>query len=172
MDGMRRHGGWDDALAGVVARRGELVGYASLLVGERWAAQDLVREAIIRTFSRPRAWHDAEVALVAVRGQIMARFVRARRSPMIARAASRLRGVDGQPPAATAAEGPASAITGALWMLDRRQRACVVLRDVDRKSTADIARTVGMGADAVARALDQADTVLAAELARDLRGAP
>lgn len=43
-------------------RRPALVGYASLLTGDRVEAEDLVHDAILRTFGKPRSFPSLNAA--------------------------------------------------------------------------------------------------------------
>jgi len=64
-------------------RRPSLVGYASLLTGNRTDAEDLVHDAILRTFARTRSFENVKAADAYVRRAIASTFIdraRSRRS--------------------------------------------------------------------------------------------
>src|SRR5665647_1853395 len=70
---------WDQQMERLARERGSaLVGYAYLLTGELTAAQDLVQEALIRTFSRHRR-DDVEFLEAYVRRAILNTYLNARR---------------------------------------------------------------------------------------------
>lgn len=65
---------WDHDMERLARERGPaLVGYAYLLTGELHSAQDLVQDALIRTFSR-RTREDVEFLEAYVRRRVCPRF--------------------------------------------------------------------------------------------------
>jgi RNA polymerase sigma factor (sigma-70 family) len=132
-------------------RRPALVAYASLLTGDRGAAEDLVHDAVVRTFCRPRALPNVNAADAYVRRAIASIFidrVRARRRWLTA--LPRLAAEPGQQPDDVAARLDARA---ALLTLPRRQRTCVVLRFYDDLTVPEIANQLGLSGGAVKRYL-------------------
>ena len=77
-------GPWHGLLEELVRdRRPSLVGYASLLTGNRTDAEDLVHDAILRTFARTRSFENVHAADAYVRRAIASTFIdraRSRRS--------------------------------------------------------------------------------------------
>lgn len=146
---------WEAVLEEVVLRRHPaLVGYACLFTTNRRDAEDLVQDALLRTFSRPRALTDPYTAEGFVREVIRTTFLdqaRKRRS-WTARAHLLV-----QPEAA--ADSPERAavaavdVQSALNALPARERACVVLRFFDDLPVADIAQALGISAGSVKRYL-------------------
>ncbi|MCL3863135.1 sigma-70 family RNA polymerase sigma factor [Actinotalea sp. K2] len=157
---------WQDVLDQVVRdRRAALVAYAYLFVADRGDAEDLVQEALVRTFARPRAMTDVHAAEAYVRRAIRTSFLdRARRHRLWLRKAHLVVG-DGT------VRGPADAAAAhadvmvAMRMLTRRERACIVLRYFDDLTVPDVAAELGLSDGSVKRYLSDATRKL-----RDLLG--
>ncbi|HEY3436982.1 MAG TPA: sigma factor, partial [Propionicimonas sp.] len=67
---------WQGVLEELVReRRPALIGYAALLTGDRVEAEDLVHDAIVRTFARPRSFPSLNAADAYVRRAIASTFV-------------------------------------------------------------------------------------------------
>ena len=132
-------------------RRPALIGYAALLTGDRREAEDLVHDAVVRTFGRPRSFPSLNAADAYVRRAIASAFIdrmRSRRSWF----AAMPRLVAG----AGAVEDDVAArldLRAALRTLPPRQRTCVVLRFYDDLLVADIAAALGLSDGAVKRYL-------------------
>lgn len=132
-------------------RRPALIGYAALLTGDRASAEDLVHDAVVRTFGRPRAFPNVNAADAYVRRAIATIFVD--------RARSRGRWLAALPRLVAAAAVPEDDVAGrldaraALRTLPQRQRACVVLRFYDDLTVAEIAGQLGLSDGAVKRYL-------------------
>ena len=156
--------GWEQVLAEVVrTRRAALVGYACLFALNRIDGEDLVQEALVRTFARRRSFADARAAEGYLRAAIRTSFLdRARRGKSSAGRAHLFLMED--------ARGPESSVPAvidvraALAVLAPRERACVVLRFFDDLSVADIAGELGLSEGAVKRYLSDATTKLRAQL--------
>ncbi|MDN4483771.1 sigma-70 family RNA polymerase sigma factor [Demequina lignilytica] len=144
-------------------RRGALVGYAYLLAGDRPTAEDLVHDAIIRTFTRARRLDDPRSAEAYVRRTIATQFLNGRRSRAVARAKQHLL-VERDAPPADQTAGENAEVTRALGLLTRRQRACVVLRHFEDLSTEETAERLGISPGSVKRYLHDALAVLREEL--------
>jgi len=132
-------------------RRPALIGYATLLTGDRTQAEDLVHDAIVRTFARPRSFPSLNAADAYVRRAIANAFIdrmRSRRSWL---------GAMGRVVADDVAPDDDAAgrldVRAALGGLPRRQRACVVMRFYDDMRVADIAEALGLSEGAVKRYL-------------------
>ena len=131
-------------------RRPALIGYAAL-TGDRSEAEDLVHDAVVRTFGRPRYFPSLNAADAYVRRAIASAYidrVRSRRSWLIA-----------LPRLVAGAAAPDDDVAGrldvraALHTLPRRQRTCVVMRFYDDLMVADIAAALGLSDGAVKRYL-------------------
>ena len=132
-------------------RRPALIGYATLLTGDLSQAEDLVHDAIVRTFARPRSFPSLNAADAYVRRAIANAFIdrmRARRSWL---------GAMGRVVADDVAPDDDAAgrmdVRAALGGLPRRQRTCVVMRFYDDMRVADIADALGLSEGAVKRYL-------------------
>jgi RNA polymerase sigma factor (sigma-70 family) len=145
---------WTDVLEEVLrTRRGALVGYASLLTLDRAEAEDVLHEALVRTFAHRRSLPDAASAEAYVRQAIRTTFldvVRRRRG--WGERAHLLVADDGhRSPEDTAAVG--LDVRAALRALPPRERACVVLRYLDDLTVHDVASELGLSEGAVKRYL-------------------
>ncbi|WP_315096089.1 sigma-70 family RNA polymerase sigma factor [uncultured Cellulomonas sp.] len=134
-------------------RRSALVAYACLFVVDRRDAEDLVHEAIVRTFSRPRAVTEIHAAEGYVRQAIRTVFLDQTRSRRTWLGRAHLF----EPaPSAPGAEDAASAtadVGAALRVLSPRERACVVLRYFDDLPVSEIAAALLISEGAVKRYL-------------------
>jgi RNA polymerase sigma-70 factor (ECF subfamily) len=134
-------------------RRSALVAYACLIVVDRRDAEDLVHEAIVRTFSRPRAVTEVHAAEGYVRQAVRTVFLDQTRSRRTWLGKVHLL-ADGSVarPAEDAATASAD-VGAALRALSPRERACVVLRYFDDLPVADIAASLHLSEGAVKRYL-------------------
>ncbi|MGW6130352.1 RNA polymerase sigma factor [Cellulomonas sp. NPDC055163] len=141
---------WETLLDQVVRERyPRLVAHATLVAGGSADAQDLVQEALISAFSGRARFASLPQAEAYVRRAIVSRAVdasrrRGRESRALERAGSQ------SLPGATVVEerGPGADVLRALGTLSPRERACVVLRqmeDLSVQETADLLR-VSQGA--------------------------
>lgn len=145
---------WRDVLDEVVGeRRSALIGYACLFVSDRRDAEDLVHEAIVRTFARPRTIGDMDAAEGYVRQAIRTTFLDQVRKQRTWREKAHLFGDDAPAPGVEHAASTAVDVWSALGLLSPRERACVALRYFDDLPVADIAGTLGIGQGAVKRYL-------------------
>lgn len=132
-------------------RRPALIGYATLLTGDRSQAEDLVHDAIVRTFARPRSFPSLNAADAYVRRAIANAFIDRMRSRRSWLGAMRRVAADD-----VAAEDDAAGrldVRAALAGLPARQRTCVVMRFYDDLRVADIADALGLSEGAVKRYL-------------------
>lgn len=153
---------WERQLEDFVRERGDaLVGYAYLLAGDLGAAEDLVQEGLVRTWTRRRAGADVTWLEAYVRRCILHAYVdggrRSRRwrdvAPLVAspdRSGDGPAGVDDR-----------DAVQRALAHLTPRQRACVVLRFYEDLPVRDIATRLDLSDGAVKRYLHDANRALA-----------
>lgn len=160
----------DEAIAAVAAERGRaLVGYAYLFTGSVPAAEDLVQEALVRTFLRARSGtplRDPVAAEGYVRRTIATMYVddyrrRRRWTALVPRLAATDRDRVGEP----ADRVDHLDLRAALTALAPRERACVVLRYYEDLTVADIAERLGLETGTVKRYLSQAVARLGHELA-------
>ena len=160
---------WATALDQLVRERGPaLYGYAYVLTGDRHAAEDLVQDALIRTFRSGRSKGSIDSTHAYVKRAITTAFIDGHR-----RAAARPQRASGDAgdlnaPSASAAKTPdpsgelaqAVDIHRALLTLPPRERACVVLRYLEDKPVATVAAELGLATGTVKRYLSDAITRL------------
>lgn len=145
---------WPEELDALVRTRGAaLVGYATLLCGDRAEAEDLVQDALVKTFARSRAGLRAENLEGYLRRAVLTTYLdRYRRR-------RRWLGLRHLVAAPEAADGPAAGagdradVAAALRGLTPRERACVVLRFYEDLPVAEIADVLGLSPGAVKRYL-------------------
>ena len=156
---------WEDVLDEIVrTRRRALVGYAFLFTGNLTEAEDLVQEALFRTFRRGRRATGFELAESYVRRAILTGFLDGTR---------RRRRWDGvrhllvPPGAADRTEPDVAArvdVVEALAVLAPRERACVVLRYYSDLTVREVADRLSLSEGTVKRYLSDANGKLAARL--------
>ncbi len=149
---------WATMLDQLVRERGPaLFGYAYVLTGSRSRAEDVLHDALVRTFRSGRGTASLDAAHAYVKRAIATTVIdesrKAARRP-------RTSGVDpGDVP--TLVTSPDHAISvaevldlrEALLSLPPRERACVVLRYLDDQSIAGVAQTLGLAEGTVKRYL-------------------
>ena len=147
----------DEVVTRLLAERGRaLTGYAYLLCGQVHDAEDLVQDALVKTFARRRAGLALESAEAYVRRAILTLYLdgwrkRKRwsgRLPVAAELSERESHAD--------AVGDRIDVVAALATLPRQQRACVVLRFYEDRTVAEIADALGVGDGTVKRYLSLA----------------
>jgi len=143
---------WESVARSLMEQRYRaLVGYARMVAGSSVSAEDLVQEALIATFSRPRGLANIAVAEAYVRRAIVTRFLdstrKTNREPRAAKGALELVAE------ADHSTGVADAATlhAALARLTPRERACVVLRYLEGLSVSETARTLDLAEGTVKR---------------------
>jgi len=155
---------WEGVLETLVTeRRGALVRFAYLLTGDRHAAEDLVHDAIIRTFSRARRLDNVAAAEGYVRRAITTQFLNGRRAAATARAKRHLL-VERETAPADDLAGESAAVARAMATLTPRQRACVVLRFFEDLSTDQTAERLDISPGGVKRHVHDAVARLREEL--------
>ncbi|WP_426594856.1 RNA polymerase sigma factor [Cellulomonas sp. McL0617] len=143
---------WEDLLEQVARERyGRLVAHATLVSASPADAQDLVQESLIAAFSSRARFGSVEQAEAYVRRAIASRAVdagrrRTREARLLARAAA-------QAPMATAEVDllPGADVVRALATLSPRERACVVLRQMEDLSVTETSAVLGLSEGAVKR---------------------
>lgn len=153
---------WEPVLDAVMRERGpRLLAYARLLTGDGAEAQDVLQDALVRAFSRGRAFEDVNRAEAYVRRAIPSVFIdRIRRRDAAARAHRRTR--DPEPHEVDRAV--VLDVRAALVRLAPRERACIVLRFYDDLTVPAIAERLGLAEGTVKRYLSDASARLAVEL--------
>ena len=145
---------WEQSLDALVRTRGTaLVGYAFLLCGDRREAEDLVQDALVKTYSRGRVATRPTNVEGYVRRAILTTFLdgfrRRRRWAAIRHLV--------EPAESTAGPeqrvGDRVDIAAALAALGPRERACVVLRFYEDLTVARIADELSISEGAVKRYL-------------------
>ncbi|UOE44585.1 SigE family RNA polymerase sigma factor [Agromyces larvae] len=157
-------GTWDAIATTLVAERGDALNrYAYLLTGSADDAADLVQEALVRTFGRPRMSLTLPRAEAYVRRAILNLVIdRSRRD-------GRWRDVRHLVAEPDRADAPDRAVDDRIDVAARvralspRQAACVVLRYYDDLPVEQIARTLGISSGAVKRYLSDALRSLSAQ---------
>lgn len=150
--------GFYDELA--TTRYPALLAYATLLTGSRAAAEDLLHDAFVRVFSRPRRLESARHAEAYVR-RALANLAMDR-----ARALARDADAARRALAAQAAPDPAGGVdervgmASALAHLPLQVRTCVVLRYYDDLTVAQVADRLGLATGTVKRYLADARALL------------
>jgi RNA polymerase sigma-70 factor (ECF subfamily) len=129
------------------------VAYACLFVVDRRDAEDLVHDAVVRTFARPRSVPDARSAEAYVRQAVRTAFLDQSRRRRTSREAAHL--LD-DAPTVRAAEDVAAAsvdVRRALAQLSPRERACMVLRFFDEMTVPEVAASLRISEGSVKRYL-------------------
>ena len=157
--------GFYDELA--TERYPSLLAYAIAFTGQRATAQDLVQEAMVRTFSSPRRLNSAHHAEHYVRRAIASIFIDdKRREQVFRRSAARIADADSAPDASDEV-ADRDAVATALAALTPQLRACVVLRYHDDLTIAQIADALGLAQGTVKRYLHDGGAALREQLGAD-----
>ncbi|GIG40531.1 RNA polymerase sigma factor [Cellulomonas phragmiteti] len=157
----------DDTLAVLARERGRaLFGYAYLLSGDRGTAEDLVQDALVRTFSRVRAGTDVAHAEAYVRSAILRGHLDALRRRQRWATVRHLLHVPGEDTVRDPATSVAtdSAVQSALATLAPQERVAVVLRYVEDLTVPDVAAQMGLAVGTVKRYLSTGSAKLAQRL--------
>ncbi|WP_421735645.1 sigma-70 family RNA polymerase sigma factor [Cellulomonas sp.] len=142
---------WEPMLEHVVRERYQrLLGHALLLCRSTADAQDLVQDALVSTFGGRARFATAAEAEQYVRRAIVSRFLdesrrRTRERSVVERSAARIEHVPEPMP------GIGADVRRALADLAPRERACVVLRQLDDLSVRETAALLGLSEGAVKR---------------------
>lgn len=145
---------WHDAMEGLVRdRERALLGYAYLVCGNATEAQDLVQDALVKTFSRPRPGLTSLKAEAYVRRAITTTYVdRYRRHQRWLAVQHLFRPSDGPVESMPELDMEAD-VQAALALLPPRERACVMLRFFDDLTVPQIGRQLGIAEGSVKRYL-------------------
>ena len=143
---------WEVLLEQVVHERyPQLVAHATLVSASRADAQDLVQEALVSTFSGRARFRSVEQAEAYVRRAIVSRAIDASRRR--ARESALTERIGGQTTDSHRDDDhlPGADVVRALAVLSPRERACVVLRQMDDLSVQETASVLGLSEGAVKR---------------------
>jgi len=145
---------WQDLVERLLEERGpRLVAYASLLVGRDGDAEDLVHDAIVKVFSRPRPLREIDEAEAYVRSAMPSIVIdRARSASSKRRAVVRSFERDAAHPDLEAGLD----VRLALRELTSREQVCVVLRYFDDLTVPQVAARLGLAEGTVKRYLADA----------------
>lgn len=145
-------GRWEPLLERVVRERyPRLVAHAMLVAGSPADAQDLVQEALISAFAGRARFGSVEQAEAYVRRAVVSRAIDAsRKRARDRRTQDRVAGL-AVAPVEIEERGPGADMVRALAALSPRERACVVLRQLDDLSVAQTAAQLGLSEGAVKR---------------------
>ncbi len=145
---------WQDLVERLLQERGSrLVAYASLLVGRDGDAEDLVHDAIVKVFSRPRPLREVDEAEAYVRSAMPSIVIdRARSASSKRRALTR---AFERPSFIPECEAGLD-VRAALRELPPREQVCVVLRFFDDLTVPQIAASLGIAEGTVKRYLSDA----------------
>lgn len=155
----------DDALTELVRDRGAaLLKHATLLVGTRRGAEDLLQDALVKVFAgRQARVRDIDSLEAYVRRAVLTLFLDSyRRHRRWVRVRHLLTQPDAGPPDDDV--GERVDVVAALRTLTPRERACVVLRFYGDLTVPQIADELGVAQGTVKRYLSDATHALAAEL--------
>lgn len=144
-------------------RYGRLVGLATMLLGSRDGAEDLVQEALISVFSKHRTFPSAAAAEGYVRAAVTSRFLDAARRSHKEKDSWRRHAMR-QPSAVPPPEPQSLALEDLLGQLPPRVRACIALRFLDDLSIAQTAAALGLSEGAVKRYVSDGLAALNAEM--------
>ncbi len=155
---------WRGLLEELVRERGRaLFGYAYALTGDRYDAEDLLQDALVRAFRSGRTASSLDAAHVYVKRAIATAFIdRSRRSavrPLISGTGGDLQDWVWALPASPDHAGNVESaldLQSALLTLAPRERACIVLRFMDDLTVDAVAGTLGLAPGEVRRYLSDA----------------
>lgn len=146
-----------EVLERLVRERGpDLLAYATLLTGDRAAAQDLVQDAIVKVFGRLRTGFAPDVAEAYVRRTILTTYVDGFRRRRTRARLGHLVADDHRRPSHDSASDARIDLRAALGVLSRQERAVVVLRFYEDLTVPDVADHLGLATGTVKRYLSNA----------------
>ena len=155
----------DDVLTVLARERGRaLFGYAYLLSGDRHAAEDLVQEALVRTFARRRTGFTPDHAEAYVRRAILTAFLDGARRRARWAGVRHLLGRPDETRDPAPAVGDGIDVRAALATLAPQERAAAVLRWCEDLTVPEVAARMGLADGTVKRYLSTAGHKLEALL--------
>lgn len=145
---------WEQTLAELVRTRGSaLIGYAYLLCGDRREAEDLVQDALVKTFARGRGGLEAHSVEGYVRRAVLTTYLDGFRRRRRWAAVRHLVAPDDAGPGPEQGVVDRVDVAEALGRLSPRERACVVLRFYEDLTVPRIADALALSQGAVKRYL-------------------
>lgn len=148
---------WEQTLDELVRTRGSaLVGYAYLLCGDRREAEDLVQDALVKTFTRGRGGLETHSLEGYVRRAVLTTYVDGFRRRRRWAAVRHLLAADDVGPGSDVGVAARADVAAALAQLSPRERACVVLRFYEDLTVPSIADALAVSEGAVKRYLSDA----------------
>lgn len=145
---------WEQTLDELVRTRGPaLVGYAYLLCGDRREAEDLVQDALVKTFSRGRAGLEAQSVEGYVRRAVLTTYLDGFRRRRRWAALRHLVAAEDVRPSPDTDLATRADVAAALAALSPRERACVVLRFYEDLTVPAIAEALALSTGSVKRYL-------------------
>jgi RNA polymerase sigma-70 factor (ECF subfamily) len=145
-------------------RERALLGYAYVVCGNPVMAQDLVQDALVKVFSRPRAGLSFDATEAYVRRAITTLYVDQYRRQQRWSKVQHLFGAPDKGEEHAQYTEVSADIAKALAELPPRVRACVVLRFFDDLTVPDIAHSLGLAEGSVKRYLSDGMHALEASL--------
>jgi len=144
---------WSHTLDALLRERGgALFGYAYVLTGSADTAEDLLQDALVRTFRSGRGSRDLNAAHAYVKRAITSAFIDSgRRSSARPHTVTNEVLAEGAVPDHAAASAEAADLHRAILTLPPRERACVVLRYLEDLPLASVAAELGLALGTVKR---------------------
>ena len=160
---------WEPVLDEVMRERSpRLLAYARLLTGDDAEAQDVLQDALVRAFSRGRAFDNANLAESYVRRAIPSVFIdRLRKRKAAERAHDKDAAIGGRD-VFYSDRDVVMDVRAALAALPPQERACVVLRFYDDLTVPQIAAQLKLAEGTVKRYLSDASGKLTQLLGEDV----
>jgi len=159
---------WAKVMEAVVReRRPALVGYAYLMTGSRSEAEDLVQDAIVRTFARGRAKNSVVQAEAYIKRAIANEAINRARHRMVVEQRQPLVATPHSQPGHESHVSGQADLEAALEVLSPRERAVTVLKYVDDLTIASIAAVLKLSEGTVKRYLSNATVKLRERLGDD-----
>ena len=153
---------WEPILDEVMRERGSgLLAYARLLTGNDADAEDVLQDALVRSFSRGRQFTHVNAAEAYVRRAIPSVFIDRLRHRRTRDAADERRAQERDDAIGMGDRDAVLDVRAALATLPARERACAVLRFYDDLTVPQIAARLGLAEGTVKRYLADASARLA-----------
>ena len=153
---------WEPVLDQVMRERGAgLLAYARLLTGNEAEAEDVLQDALVRSFSRGRAFTHVNAAEAYVRRAIPSVFIDRLRRRRTRDVADERQARAHEEAVGMGDRDAVLDVRAALADLPHRERACTVLRFYDDLTVPQIAAQLGLAEGTVKRYLADASARLA-----------